>query len=508
MEFRRARHQEDPDRGLVARHEREIAPLLHQRWLFAESENFLLYDFYRPDGSVDENVFAYSNRRGEHRALVIYHNRFASTYGTIHVSASYADKGAGHLRQQTLGGAFGLPNDGNLFLAFRDNSTGLEHLERASKIVSQGYSLELHAYNCHVFLNWRELRPDENYRWDLLCDSLNGRGVPNLDDALQALEVAPLHDSLVALLQPDLVTELAELPGTLPACGQEDKESTPAAQLMQRVEALSLRFATEALAIFARKTGSAVAVDEKSLWLSICRQFHAVAGLPGIESEFPGPWSHEAKTVLPSGDPPLHPSVIWGPALGYAVLAGMVEAVAGTDTAATALALFDRLRLRHAFARAFSVGDQITEDGWRAAARIRLAFLYQTLIPAKPVKGAAQEPFAGLPREFWEDGNARWLLSVNESAGNWYFNKELHQQILWWTQLPDLLRLTAPAGAEPAIADKKTRQPAARATPSIKTIEQKLLDAFEQAEGAGFRIPKREEPAPKPAKREKSALAK
>ncbi len=247
MEFRRARYQEDPDRGLVARHEREIAPLLHQRWLFAESENFLLYDFYRPDGSVDENVFAYSNRRGEHRALVIYHNRFASTYGTIHVSASYADKGAGHLRQQTLGGAFGLPNDGNLFLAFRDNSTGLEHLERASKIVSQGYSLELHAYNCHVFLNWRELRPDENYRWDLLCDSLNGRGVPNLDDALQALEVAPLHDSLVALLQPDLVTELAELSGALPACGQEDTESTPAAQLMQRVEALSLRFATEAL---------------------------------------------------------------------------------------------------------------------------------------------------------------------------------------------------------------------------------------------------------------------
>ncbi|HET6215524.1 MAG TPA: alpha-amylase family glycosyl hydrolase, partial [Acidobacteriaceae bacterium] len=83
MEFRRARYQEDPDRGLVARHDREIAPLLHQRWLFAESENFLLFDFYRPDGSVDENVFAYSNRRGDHRALVIYHNRFASTYGTI-----------------------------------------------------------------------------------------------------------------------------------------------------------------------------------------------------------------------------------------------------------------------------------------------------------------------------------------------------------------------------------------------------------------------------------------
>jgi hypothetical protein len=508
MEFRRARYQEDPDRGLVARHEREIAPLLHKRWLFAESENFLLYDFYRPDGSVDENVFAYSNRRGEHRALVVYHNRFASTYGTIHVSASYADKGAGHLRQQTLGGAFGLPNDGNLFLAFRDNSTGLEHLERASKIVSQGYSLELHAYNCHVFLNWRELRPDENYRWDLLCDSLNGGGVPNLDDALQALEVAPLHDSLVALLHPDLVTELAELSGTLPPCGQEDTESTPAAQLMQRVEALSLRFATEAFSIYARKTGSGVALDEKDIWLSICRQYHALKRLPAIESESPEPWSHEAKMVLPSDDPPLHASVIWGPAVGYAVLAGMAEAVGGTDTEATALGLFDRLRLRHAFARAFSVGDQITEDGWRAAARIRLAFLYQTLINAKPVKGAADEAFAGFPRQLWQDGDARWLLSMNESAGEWYFNKELHQQILCWTQLPDLLRLAAPAEAEPATTGKKARKPASRSALSIKTIEQMLQDAFEQAEEAGFRIPKQEEAAPKQVKREKSALAK
>ncbi len=505
MEFRRARYQEDPDRGLVARHDREIAPLLHQRWLFAESENFLLFDFYRPDGSVDENVFAYSNRRGDHRALVIYHNRFGSTYGTIHQSASYADKGAGHLRQQTLGCAFGLPNDGNLFLAFRDNTTGLEHLERASKIVSQGYSIELHAYNCHVFLNWRELRPDEQYRWDLLCDSLNGRGVPNLDDALQALEVAPLHDSLVALLQPDLVTEVAGISGSLPACGEEATESTPAAQLMLRVEALSARFAGEGLAIYARKTGSRVPVDGKVLWMAICRQLHAVIGLPGVETLFSEPWSREARLVLPSSAPAIHASVVWGPALGYAVVAGMAEAIGGKDTAATALALFDRLRLRDAFARAFSAGGEITEDGWRAAARVRLAFLVQTLTAVKPAK--AEEAFAGLPRELWDDGDARWLLKVHESGGAWYFNKELHQQILWWSQLPELLQSAAPAEA-PAKAEKKARPAASRSTQSIKTIEQRVQDAFEQAEEAGFRVGKKAEATAKPAKREKGALAK
>jgi len=501
MEFRRARYQEDPDLGLVARHDREIAPLLHQRWLFAESENFLLYDFYRPDGSVDENVFAYSNRRGDHRALVIYHNRFATTYGTIHQSAAYADKGAGHLRQQTLGGAFGLPNDGNLFLAYRDVTTGLEHLQRASKIVSEGFSLELQAYNCHVFLNWRELRPDEHYRWDLLCDSLNGRGVAGLDDALVALELAPLHESLCELLQFDLVAELAGLSGPLPACGAEAGESSAAAQLMERIENLSTRFASEGLAIYARKTGSSAHVSEKDLWLAICRQVHAASKLPGLVEEFSAPWSHEAGLVLPSSSSELHPGVVWGPVLAYVVLQGIAQSLGGKETEATALALFDRLRLREPLARAFSGGGEITEDGWRAAARVRLAFLGQTLTPARPVKAGAEDAFAGLPRGIWDDGDARWLLKVNEAGGEWYFNKELHQQILWWTQLPDLLQLATPVATS---LDKK--KPAPR--PGIETIEQRVQNAGEQAVEAGFRIGKKKEAAAKPAKREKGALAK
>ena len=381
----------------MERHDREIAPLLHRRWLFAESENFLLYDFYRPDGSVDENVFAYSNRRGEHRALIIYHNRFATTYGTVNHSAAYADKGAGHLRQQSLGGAFGLPNDGNLFLAFRDDTTGLEHLERASKIVSQGYSLELQAYKCHVFLDWRELRPDENYRWDLLCDSLNGRGVPNLDEALLALELAPLHQALVRCSKTDVVESFALVATggeALPACGQEAETSTPAAQLFERLQGLTLRFAGEGLAIYARKTGQPQ-VDANHAWLAICTQLHAAAGLPGIEAELSEPWSSEAKAVLPSSSPELHPKAIWGPVLAFCVLEGMARSIGGKDTAATALALFDRLRLREPLARAFSLAAEITEDGWRAAARVRLAFLGLTLTPAKPVKAAAEDAVRG-----------------------------------------------------------------------------------------------------------------
>jgi glycosidase len=527
MEFRRARHQEDADRALVERHDREIAPLLHQRWLFADSENFLLYDFYQPDGSVDENVFAYSNRRGDHRALVIYHNRYATTRGTIHHSASYADKKAGHLRQQSLGAAFGLPDDGNLFLLFRDTTTGLEHLERAAKIVSQGFTLELQAYKCHVFVDWRELRPDADHRWDLLCDFLNGRGVRSMEEALLDLEVAPLHASLVALLNPELVESWAQLSiagAAVPDCGQEAGSSTPTAVLLQQVEALNSRFATEALAIYARKTGSharhSADHGHGHGWLPVCQQVHAAMGLPALEDKFVQPWSREAKMVLPSRTPELHASAIWGPVLAYCVLGGLAESIGGEEPAATALALFDRLRLRAPLARAFTIAGGNSEDGWRAAARVRLAFLLPTLVAAKPVKA---DEFAGFPYSFWDDDDARWLLHVHQVSGEWYFNKELHQQLLWWGQLPDLLALDAPAPVKETTAGtqsagaavpsrtataKTARQPASRRLQSIESIEQRVQEACEQTEETGYRIRKRRDTTAKPPKLEKGALAK
>jgi hypothetical protein len=185
--------------------------------------------------------------------------------------------------------------------------------------------------------------------------------------------------------------------------------------------------------------------------------------------------------------------------LAYCVLEGMAEAIGEANTAATALALFDRLRLREPLARAFSLGE-ISEDGWRAAARVRLLFLNQAWTSAKPAKAAEEEAFAGFPRPFWEDGYARWLLKVHEAAGEWYFNKELHQQILWWAQLPDLLRLTAP-GSKPEDAGK----PVAGHI-QIKAIQRRVQEASEQAEEAGYRVGKKK--VAKPAKREKSVLAK
>src|SRR5882757_4595410 len=211
MEYKRPRYDETPNHWLVERHEREIAPLLHQRALFAESSNFLLYDFFNDNGSVDENVFAYSNRRGDQRGLVLYNNRYSTTKGTVDWSAAYADKHSGHLRQQRLKDGLDLSGDPAIILRYRDSLTGLEYLRRAVNTAEHGLSIELRAYQCHVFLDWREIRATADKPWDHLCDELNRRGVPNLEDELINLALRPVHHALRRLLDPALVRTLAEL---------------------------------------------------------------------------------------------------------------------------------------------------------------------------------------------------------------------------------------------------------------------------------------------------------
>jgi hypothetical protein len=227
--------------------------------------------------------------------------------------------------------------------------------------------------------------------------------------------------------------------------------------------------------------------------------------LPELDSE-------EAAKVLPTGSDTLSPSLGWGPALAYIVLDAMSE-----SNPLTALALFDRLRLREPLARAFSGGGDVQEDGWRAAARLRLAFRIQTMPPDKPAKDT--ESFAGLPGEFWKDEDARWLLNLHEVAGESYFNKELHEQMLWWTELPRLLGLADTEGEPQKAAKKGSAKKAvqnSRETVSLLTIQEKIKDASEEAEEAGFRLSKKKGPAPtaeEPAStdestQEKGALAK
>ena len=421
MEYQRPRYDETPNQGLIDRHNREIAPLLHSRWLFAESDNFLLYDFWKEDGTVDENVYAYSNARGGQRALVIYHNRYGETRGTVHHSTGFIDKASGGLRQRTLQDGLNLTTDHDVIFAFRDVSNGLEYLRRASDLDQKGFSVHLNAYKYHVFLHWRELRASREYPWDRLHDSLHGAGVPNLDEALDQLRLQPLHDALRAALEPAILAKIIdaaemEATGAIAVREREKRILEAVKPFIERGNRFQ-RFAKQSEierageAVIAKSDGNG---DHSTLLVS-------TLALPRYEALFPKPWPETARKVLPSDSPGTSGTAVWAPVLAWSLLRGLPL---------DGLSMFDQLRLRQALADTFHTLGLSGEDGWRAAARVR--FL---LHRAEPL-------LLHLSYREWQDSDVQWLTGTHDSDAVRYFNQESHEELLWWIQLPALVAAT------------------------------------------------------------------
>ena len=181
MEFRIPKLTEVPDEGLIAGHVWKIFPILHRRSLFADVEQFYLYDLFTPNpqggagGNIDENVFAYSNLRDDERGLVLFHNKFGDTRGWIKTSAAYLDKSTGDLRQKSLAEGLGLPFEG--YVIFKDYVTHLEYIRSCEELWQKGMYVELHAYQHHVFMDWRFV---DDEKWQSIHDALNGAGVESM----------------------------------------------------------------------------------------------------------------------------------------------------------------------------------------------------------------------------------------------------------------------------------------------------------------------------------------
>jgi glycosidase len=456
MEYRRAYHDEKPDTWLVARHEREISPLLHRRALFAEVQNFLLYDFFTDSGQVDENVFAYSNCLGDQKALVIFNNRYGDTSGWVRISSAYAVKtgdGGRNIRQRSLADSFGVHSDGSLFMAARDAVSGLEYLHSARDLADKGLHFHLHAYQCHVFLDWREMRDDATHPWSALCHELAGRGVSSLDDALRGLQLKPLHDAMREVLVPALVTQLVE---TEPAPGKKKAKKaetvpTDASKIVSqwRVPLRTLLERSRQLSVsdherVASATNSAWSGDIEKAIAGFEQRVTLAMKLPGLEKSFEKPWPEEAHRVLPAKSGGKHQSSVLAAIVAWSAMVAIGEYADPADAECSASRILDQQRLREPIAHSLEPFGVEGDERWRAAARIRALLAHKPWAPGDDTKNA-RAPFSWL-----QDPDMAWLIGVHSYEGIRYFGKEPYEQLLWWMALPALLRIAAAPKLDPA----------------------------------------------------------
>ncbi len=184
MEYRRSYWYEETDWEFFQRHEREIFPLLKRRYLFANVENFLLYDVYDNHGKVNENCFVYSNRVGDERVLILYQNKYETAAGWIKTSVAFAGKDGNHLIQKTLAEGLGMNSDPLYYYIFTDHISGLEYIRQGKEIHERGLYVELQAYKYHIFLNFREIRDNEWGDYARICNTLEGRGVYSVEGVM------------------------------------------------------------------------------------------------------------------------------------------------------------------------------------------------------------------------------------------------------------------------------------------------------------------------------------
>jgi glycosidase len=198
MEYQRSYYNEFEDNNLIQRHQREIFPLMQKRHIFSQVDNFELFDFIAPNGDINENVFAYSNKTRNERVLILFNNAYSEAFGSIRYSSDKVQKN-NSLSNTNISSALELNNSHAFYYSYKDHISNKYFLISGENAGYEGLPFHLFGYQTKVLLDFKELF-DSDGRYKRLYDYLNGRGVDSIENALIELNLTPFHNSLLDLL--------------------------------------------------------------------------------------------------------------------------------------------------------------------------------------------------------------------------------------------------------------------------------------------------------------------
>ena len=416
MEFRRPRWDEAPNEGLVWRHELQLFPLLRRRRFFAEVDRFLLYDFVGDDGSVDENVFAYSNDIDGERSLVVYHNKYAETRGRLQLSTSVAERTEGDetdLVRTTLGDGLRLPEGDGLWVAFRDAVSDLEYLRSCGELRSNGFSFDLDGYRLHCFQEFRELAEDEDHPWSEFAVHLEGRGVRSIDDALGQWRMTEVLEPFRRLLSAEILKPLAS----------DGDQEDAVAELLEVARTEVDKMLEAARSAMGSRAGTSTAqIDRRILTeLETLTELAQHARSPEASRGGEPSWVVEFAQAL--GDP-----VAWATLVAWVVVRHLGEVGGSGDRLEMARERFSEWHLRSTLVDLVMALGRSEDDARRSAIAVDLmieAVEWRSKVKGLEGIGPALANMAG-------DEKAQRYLRVNRHADVLWFQREAFEELLQW----------------------------------------------------------------------------
>jgi hypothetical protein len=443
MEYRRAYRDEKPNQGLVERHEREIFPLLKKRYLFAEVIDFLLYDLYDEHGHVNENIFAYSNRCGNEKGLVLYNNAYAAAWGWIRVSAAYKEKNVKNLVQRSLGEGLGLHRGDGLYCIFREQRTNLWFIRSCGEIYEKGLFVNLKGYESQVFLDVYEVSDDARGSYRRLTELLDGAGTQNIEAAMRELIFQPLYAALRSLLYdwyPKLTAALFD------ALGIEEK-AAPAGKGRKKAEAsvgfkeADLEGFTAAAREFIAKVNdfSGLGLDlEKAVTLILDRLENSLLFLRRLRQ--PRVSKAAVKTAAMSS---------WKFLASFEEIRATAEILFSYSVlqALGGVSFFEEWSLDHEMTKFFLREGCGVEHVEKLCLLLKILLRHEGWYDKVKKYSAATRPGKALEYLF-ADMDIQRYAGVNAFDGELYFNKEGFLSLLWW--LCSISRVRRPPAADSA----------------------------------------------------------
>jgi hypothetical protein len=330
-----------------------------------------------------------------------------------------------------------LTNDGNTYCIFRDPINGLEYIRNNQELHDKGLYVELEAYKCQVLMSFREVQDNEWHQYANLTAYMNGRGVPNIDEAMKELFLQPIHQAYRELVNPGyfrwvisnrLSVELdLEQPAILPdnVVAVLNEAETKSVLLLEEVKRIT--------------SGSGDVISIANL---IKQSLLAGLYLPQYQSRFPLARSRkyqQAMKYLHAGSLKTSPwrtgdAYAWCVILGWVANYTLGRMVSDHGYEEISRSWIDEWMLNKIMAGTLDNLGLDERSNWRALTLVKLLTSHHSWwqeMGASQVKGAKKAGYHFLTG-LLSDSDAQVYLGVNRYQGILWFSKESFEDLLWW----------------------------------------------------------------------------